>query len=553
MRNHFKVIIFIPIFLAVIMVLGTVTLVGSANQLPQSTEEPLTNSTALNSLISYLPISTKNYCFAQPVESPFSISIAAMHQITPTNVIEQQKYDDQYYAWYNQAFPLLVDALKDTGAGWTRIVIRWFDIEPNDPLQGPPVYNEAMWQWYDAHINEIAQTGVKIIAVINSPPDWANNNQVCPAITSDHLQDYQQFLTDLVTRYSQPPYNIKTWEIFNEADNTTLGRGGTMACFGDASPLYAQVLSVSYPTIKSIDPTGTVLMSGLAYDNWTEYKDGVFYRYFPDDVMATGGAISFDALNFHYFPDFHDEWERWGPPENPPTCSRPPGEGGIAYDGSGIDVIAKKNFFTNRMSACYSVNKPVWLTELAEHGVITDTGTITDTGFTGSLYNQAYYVIKGYTRSLAAGIKNITWYALANPSYDKFDQSLLVYNTTTHFFDPKPAYFAFKTLISQLTNYRYDRTISFSGGEAYVFKHTCLGEKIVAWGSNVPFTVSPATTLEVTDYSGNVTTIQDGGSDDLDETVNGSIQFMLREDPMTRSKVVHAPVPIPVYIRITSP
>jgi hypothetical protein len=320
--------------------------------------------------------------------------------------------------------------------------------------------------------------------------------------------------------------------------------------------MYAQILSTSYQTIKNVNRDATVLMSGIAYENWTE-KDppGPFYRYFPDDVMsALTGTNPFDALNFHYFPDFHLEWEGWNPPAQP-TCSRPPGDPEYpVYDSSGIDIIAKKNFFINRMSTCNSVTeKPVWVTEMAEHGVITDTGS------TGSLYNQAYYVIKGYTRGLAAGIKNITWFTLAQP--DISDSQALLYLD----FSPKPAYFAYKTLVSQLTNYKYDRTILSNyyvnpetksydyDNEAYVFRNSCNDEKIVAWGNNVPLTISPATSLEVTDYLGKKTPIQDGGSGDVDGIKNGSIQVMLTVDLMEGSTVVHAPVPIPVFIRVTSP
>ena len=551
MRKNAKFIIFIPIFIGILFVLGKFTLVGAMNQVTQVTSSQITNSLEGNS---YLPIIKNNACTVYPIESPFSIEIAALHQITSTNSIDQEIQDEQFYAWYNQAFPTLLSALKDSGAGWTRILVRWFEIEPNEPALGtPPVYDPTWLQWYDDRISQISQTGVKIIAVINSAPAWANDSTSCPAITPQHLQEYQQFLTDIVTRYSQPPYNIKTWEIFNEADNTKPEKAYGVACFGNYSNLYAQVLSTSYQTIKTVDPNATVLMSGIAYEAWTEPPyDGPFYRYFPDEVMnPLSGTSSFDALNFHYFPDFHKEWERWNPPAQS-TCSRPPGDLGYpVYDGSGIDLIAKKNSFTNRMSTCYSVNKPVWVTELAQHGVITDDG---------SLRNQAYYVITGYTRGLAAGIKNMTWFALAEPFNGDY-QSLLYLD-----FSPKPAFYAYKTLVSQLTNYKYDRTL-FSNfysdpnnpyiyiydNEAYVFKNSCNDEKIIAWGNNIPINISPATSLDVTDFSGNVSTIEDGGTGDADGSKNGSIQVMLHSDPMQGSTVVSGPVSIPVFIHVTAP
>jgi hypothetical protein len=90
-----------------------------------------------------------------------------------------------------------------------------------------------------------------------------------------------------------------------------------------------------------------------------------------------------------------------------------------------------------------------------------------------------------------------------------------------------------------------------------VFRNSCNDEKIVAWGidgegSSIPLNISPATSLEVTDYLGNISTILDGGSGDADGTKNGTIQVMLLSDRMEGSTVVPGPVPIPVFIHVTS-
>ncbi len=536
MRNNTKVIRLVPVFLGLLIVFWGSTLVATAHQFPQLNGDPLTNSMDGN-LNTYLPLIKNNYGI-HPIDSPFSIEIAALHLINPTNSLNQDINEEQFYASNDQAFPTLLAALNDSGAAWTRIVINWSEIEKTAPVQGqPPVYDLGALQWYDNRLRQISEIGVNIIAAINTPPAWASNSQICPAITLDHADEYKQFLTDIVTRYSQPPFNIRTWEIFNEADaNIKEVYGGN--CFGTYGTIYSKILQKSHEAIKAIDPNATILMGGIAYDEFT-YNGGPFYRYFPDELMLAGGASYFDALNFHYFPDYHDEWERWNPPNPPPTCSIPiSSEGFPAYDGSGIDLIAKKNNLTNRMGTCYGANKPIWLTELAQHGYINDPL---------SLKNQAYYLIKGYSRGLAAGIKNITWFALADAN-DGYDQGLLYPNT----FSPKPAYYAFKTLVRQLNNYKYNRTLNLPGGEAYVFRSSYEGEKIVAWGNNVPMRLSPATALEMTDYLGNVLAIQDGGLGDVDGPGNGSITIILSADPMCCTETF-PPTPIPVFIRVTSP
>jgi len=531
MRNN-TIIKFIIVFSVILTAFWGSTRVASTHQFLGPVHEPDINAPN-DALIAYLPLVNNNACLSETIESPFSIEIAALNQITTTVASSegQGMSEEQFYAWYDQAFPTLLDRLKESGAGYTRIFISWADIEPTAPISGTPIYDSVGWNWYDTQLLKVAQAGIKTIAIIGTVPAWANDfGVVCPPISPDHQADYQRFLTDLVNRYDQPPYNVKHWEIFNEADNTTVGRASSHACWGNYGGIidpgqvvtytqivtYAQILSVSHSVIKSIDLGATVLMSGLAYDGFT--PAGPYNRYFLDDVMTAGGADYLDVLNFHYFPFFSSEWERWNPPNSPPTCGIIDDGVGLTYDASGIDIIAKTKHITNRMSTCFGVNKQAWLTEAGAPGIVTDTV---------SLANQAHYVIQVYARGLAAGLQNITWFALVLP--DEPNGSGLLNSTD---FSPKPAYYAYKTMVSELTNFRYKQTLPITGGEAYVFQNNCQGEKTVAWGDNIPLTFSPATSLRVVDYLGNESLIQDGGAGDGDGTQNGVIQITLTSDPV---------------------
>jgi hypothetical protein len=533
MHTKIRHILYSLVFSVVIMALWGIILTSAAQEGPEPTGTPDNNF--VNEFLDpiYLPIVNRVSCIPETVESPFSMQIAALHQITttasilgPTHTMSPTMSKAEYDAWYDQAFSSLMSYLSDSGAGYARVFIAWSDIEPNEPEPGqPPVYDQNWLQWYDARLAQIAQDGIKIIVTMGFVPSWAGDGDgaSCPAIFPDQIAHYQQFLTFLVTRYSQPPYNVKHWEIFNEADNTNPGY--SYACFGLNGAAYKDILAASRSVIKGIVPDATILMSGLAYDFFIEYgpPGGPFNRYFADDVMAAGGASYFDALNFHYFPDFHAEWdEQWNPPNPPPTCG--PIRDGLdwTYDYSGIDVIAKKNHFTNRMKTCFGVNKPVWLTEVGAHGEL----GLPDPD-PHSLSNQARYVIKGHTRALAAGVQNITWYALATPN-DPYEQSLLFNDSLT----PKPAYYTYQTMTSELKDFRYNRTLNLPGGEAYVFQKKCVGEKTVAWGNNVPITFSPASSLRVVNFLGYESTVTDGGSGDIDLTHNGSVQLLITADPV---------------------
>jgi hypothetical protein len=438
----------------------------------------------------------------------------------------------EWQAWYEAAFPSLVAALQQTGACWTRVLIDWQVIQPTAPVPGrPPDYS---WTYHDPKLALLAGTGIQLIATVEMVPEWARYldadpplpNLRCSAIDPERLVDFAQFLTDLVNHYKAPPYNIHVWELRNEPDGTTPSDFG-QGCAGFRGDLYVQALSHAWTAIKAADPTATVLMGGVAYD-WfvNESPDGKFYRYYPDDVMAAGGAQYLDAINFHYYEDFHREWERWVPEGNPPTCGIVDDGQGLPYEAWGIDIIAKTNHLRNRLSTCFGVNKPVWLTELAAHGLPGDP----------SEAQQGRYVIEGYTRALSAGVKNITWFTLITPPYDPQEQGLLYYNDSGELI-AKEAFYAYKTLTSELNGWEYAYSLAVPDVEGYVFKTPGGQKRTVAWANGDPLTPAylafPETTqLDVVDRLGSHTYIQDGSAADADGLKNGSVTLKLPGVPI---------------------
>ena len=182
------------------------------------------------------------------------------------------------------------------------------------------------------------------------------------------------------------------------------------------------------------------------------------------------------------------------------------------------------------MRVCYGVDKPTWLTELAENGYADDPG---------SLGQQARYVIQGYARALAVGMENVTWFALVSPFYDPYEQGLLYEDD----WSPKPAYYTYQTLAYELADYKYSRSLDVPKVEAYVFRNNNGLEKVVAWSSGEvsesgSLIFASASTLRVVDREGRVTFIQDGGSGDADQ-IAGSITFQLPEVPVDPNPLDH--------------
>lgn len=472
------------------------------------------------------------------IRSPFTLQIAALSQVMPaagpqgSNSPVSADPGASLLLLDQAAYESIAAALKNSGAGWARLRVEWEVIEPIAPVSGE--LPEYYWDYFDQALGIVADAGVRIIATLSDSPTWAASVP-CAPIYPDRLDEYGRFLKDLVSRYKEPPYLIKHWELVNEPDSNryTTGHLSGHGCWAYDGDQYAHMLLVAYQAIKEADPQAKVLMGGIAYD-WFEEYGGPFNRYFPDDVMENGGGAYIDALNFHFYTDFSSEWDRWNPSSYErrhdwvpaPTCGLVDDGLGTSYEVEGFDVVAKTTHFRNRMQACYGVSKPVWLTEVGAHGYPEDPN---------SLVYQAQYVIKVYARALSAGVRNITWYSLDQPPYDHYEQALLYTD-----FSPKPAFFAYQTLTRELDGffqYSHDRNQCYwsSSGpacyvEAYVFKDGYQNEKTIAWGSrSLEF---KASILRLVNRDGEESIIKDGSSNDADGTVDGTIKLKLSDEPV---------------------
>jgi hypothetical protein len=498
----------------------------------------------------YLPmVATAYHPGRQPCseDSPFGIQIAALHQVVRSEPAEAlTQAEAEWLARYDEGFADLTEALEESGACWTRVRIDWALIQPE-----PPPADYRWGPYHDDKLRQVAETGVHIIAHVDNVPEWAAEHPFGP-IQPDRLDDFTQFLTDLVNRYKQPPYNINHWELFNEPDRTFRpevpdGKPcNTWPGWGCQGEEYAKMLAASYQAIKAADPAATVLMGGVAQD-WFLEVGGPFHRYFPDEVIEAAGAgdnVPWDVSNVHYFPDFRREWERWDPNSEDriygwlpaPTCGDIYDGEGKVYAAGGTDLIAKVSHFTNRLRTCFGVEKPLWVTELGEHGYPYDPDNpdYPDDPY-WSIKQQARYVIQGYARGLAAGAEKIVWFVLVSPPYDYQAQGLLYQED----WSPKPAFRAYQTLTSELGGYRYSRDVDVPNVEGYVFLDAAFREKTVAWGNvhpsssaSVPLTLAPVTRLRVADHLGAVALVEDGGAGDADGTKNGAIQLQLTADPV---------------------
>jgi len=192
--------------------------------------------------------------------------------------------------------------IAQSGAEQTRLdqELRWSDVEA---VQGQYDWNALAD--LETQMQAASANNLPAIVTIASSPAWAVPSGDCGPVLGDALPSFAAFMQNVVQRYSIPPYNIHTWELWNEPDVD--GSAGCWGISGDyysgyGGVYYAAMLQAAYPVIKAADPNATVLVGGLRLecdpDNAPGTRDCTMADFF-EGILAGGGGPYFDGVSFH--------------------------------------------------------------------------------------------------------------------------------------------------------------------------------------------------------------------------------------------------------------
>lgn len=322
---------------------------------------------------------------------------------------------------------------------WIRLNgVSWMNVQPN---QGDP-YNWAALAGFENELLASNRLGLTSIVTINRSPRWATViADACGAIRADRFTDFANFMEALVARYSQAPFNVKYWEMFNEVDvefQDVPLKDHVIGCWGDRNDPYfggrhyGNMLKVVTPAIKRADPAAKVLAGAfiLIRPNTQWQYVGKPENFLPG-ILEAGAAPYFDILSFH-----SHGWYWFSPVQD-----NGPNDDWTAY-GSTVD--AKANFFKQVLNR-YGVSKPLFMDESAFICPdINDEYRAKCANPPASFFDeQANHVIRGYSASLVAGVSMIAWYTLDEQGWGSsglLDPQL----------NPRPVFRAYQTLINQL-------------------------------------------------------------------------------------------------------
>lgn len=428
-------------FLVVMMLIGLAWLPPA----PANSQQPLSATTAQNNT----------------TRAPFGVE---MHNGRIQNATLQQRAEEM-------------------GTAWIRFnSLSWRDVQP-EPDTPIDQWNWESMQRFEADLEQAAAMGLTPLVIVDDFPDWATipyvnpyTNQEtiapCAALKEEYFDDYATFLREAVARYTEPPYNVRYWEMGNEVDVDPRLLSSDLqelfGCWGNiedpyyGGEHYGEMLKVVVPHMKSVDPDAQIVIGGFLLDraNTQIVGRGKPEKFF-EGVIKAGAADMIDVVSFHSYPWYEMEKGREG--DSDLSDYRWSMWGGM--------TIGKARFLRDVMQQ-YDVDKPLMLTEAA----LLFWGSTPTEDF---LQAQADHVVRVVTRAMSQGIQAHFWYTL---HYSGWNSSGLLYSNH----QTKPAYTAYQQLAQQVGGGNFVPeiiTTYASGLEAYRFD---VGTHVVdvVWSKN---------------------------------------------------------------------
>jgi hypothetical protein len=396
-----------------------------------------------------------------------------------------------------------LQTMADAGSQWVSTMLHWSSVEPSK--------GSYDWSSFDAKAQNAQAAGMDLFVLFTGNPTWAASLPGGPVYD---IQDLVNIATRMAERYDcdgteDAPGSpcVHYWSFYAEPDNWSTDRAiRGWGYWGHNGAGFANMLSHVSPAIRAANPRAKVLIGGLAYE-WFEEEGGPFVRSFLADTLRAlnafpGGARAYlDAVAFHYYPI---SVERWA-------------------------TIRDKALEVRGIMSQYGIGD---LPLICPEG-----GYWSSPKFGSSETQQAQRLAQMYVRSLSVDVRPLSWYKVfddavaesAEDAYPDRTSGLLFIDGTR-----KASYYAYQTVARELGRAYYQRLFQWPNIEGYVFQVGSSREKTVLWSKAGSVKVSfPYSCLRHVYLLGGEESIQDGGTGDMDGTVNGAVAVSVQQDQAT--------------------
>lgn len=165
---------------------------------------------------------------------------------------------------------------------WVKQQVGWASMQPTP--------DEIHWEWLDALMARADDSDLNVMLSIVGAPEWARSSTSSGRTgPPDDYQEYVNFVLQILYRY---PHSIDAIEVWNEQNlqREWYSVGGLSAA------RYVEMLSLTYESVKSIDPDIIVVSGALSA---TGVNDGIVaiddFEYM-DQMIAAGLLANADCI-----------------------------------------------------------------------------------------------------------------------------------------------------------------------------------------------------------------------------------------------------------------
>ena len=399
-----------------------------------------------------------------------------------------------------------LDLVVDANLDWARVAgMYWSAVEP---VKGDGYKWENVAD-LSTQLTNAKNAGIQPILVINSTPAWAqlHAGYSCGPMQTQYYDEFGAFLAAVVQRYSNSPYNVRHFEIWNEPDidRSLVPQNAGYGCWGDKNDsyyggrTYGNMLKVVYPLMKAANPNAQVLLGGLLLDcdprnppAGSDCKPAKFL----EGILVAGAKNSFDIVNFHAYDYYNPVYDTFG------NTNWKTGKLLNEPAGTLVPVISAKLGFLKEVLAKYNVTGKKFInTETALLcGKSSDPeGSPGCEAVDSSPFEQmkAGYVVVSYATAMAEGLEANTWYSMGG-----WMNTGLLYGNL----NPRPAFHALAFARETLGEMKYQgKVTTYPGITGFKFDYLGVAPLWVLWSAdNAPHAITlPAVPQSIRDALGN--------------------------------------------------
>lgn len=287
--------------------------------------------------------------------------------------------------------------LENSGVEWIRDECTWGNVEKQRGVYTIPAKT-------DDYVNKALSKGIKTFMLL----DYGNSlyDEGGAPYTPAGRKAFANYAKAVAEHFKG---RITTYEIWNEWS------GGMGNPKNQSAAVYAELLKVVYPVLKSVDPNIRVI-AGATHNEGTEW-----FR----EMLEAGAYDYFDGISYHPYCY----------PQNPDTKD---------YKGNIED-----NYTINmNLLKKYGGEKPIWLTEFGWH-TATGNGGVSEA-------QQAAYMARSYVSGMAYGVDKIFWYDFQDDGVNSSDREhnfglVRCWQNTTTPYAAKPGYAALAAMTGMLS------------------------------------------------------------------------------------------------------